>query len=324
MTTTVTVADVGHGNCALVRDGDFVALVDVAPGGVPLELLREEGISRVDVVVISHADEDHVGGLVNLLAQVEVREVWINGDAERAGRSWDVVRAALRAAQEEGRTSVRCAVEAGTELRSPSGRVVLKVLAPAGWNRLYGTGATPEDRHRNTANGMSAIVAVVVDGLTEFLLAGDADAQAFAGLTSVQVDLRAPVLVFPHHGGRAGPGATPAAFAADLCTAVQPSLVVFSVGRARKQFPREDVVKAVQASSAAHIACTQLTQACAVDVPGSDPTHLHPAAAAGRRRRACCAGTITRTFPPAGLLLMPILADHTAFVLAHAPTAMCR
>lgn len=324
MTASVTVADVGHGNCALIRDEGFVALVDVAPGGVPLELLRDAGLDRVDVVVISHADEDHVGGLVNLLAQFEVGEVWINGDADRAGHSWDAVRAALRAAQEQGRTAVRCSLEAGTELASPSGRVLLKVVAPAGWNRLYDTGSKPVGRQRNTANGMSAIVAVLVDGVTQVLLAGDADAQAFADLTNAGADLRAPLLVFPHHGGRAGPGMAPVVFAADLCRAVEPSLVVFSVGRSRRPFPRPDVVKSVQASSAAHIACTQLTQICAADLPAAQPTHLHPTAAAGRPGRECCAGTVVKAFPPPGAVLLPVLADHAAFVRASAPTAMCR
>jgi competence protein ComEC len=324
MTVSVMVVDVGHGNCALVRDGDFAVLVDVAPGGVPLELLREAGIDRVDAVVISHADEDHIGGLVNLLAQFDVREVWINGDAARAGHSWDAVRAALRAAQQQGKTSVRCSLEAGTEIASPAGRVLLKVVSPAGWNRLYETGSKPTGRQRNTANGMSAIVAVLVDGVTQVLLTGDADAQAFKDLTDAGADLRAPLLVFPHHGGRAGPGTPPEDFARDLCAAVEPSVVAFSVGRGRRPFPRREVVTAVRASSAAHIACTQLAQPCAADLPAADPAHLHRAPGAGRSGRSCCAGTLETTFGPAGRALLPVLADHRAFVEANAPTRMCR
>lgn len=325
MTVNVTVADVGHGNCALITDDGYVALVDVAPGAVPLRLLRDAGIGRVDVVVISHADQDHIGGLVNLLAQVEVGEVWINGDAARASHEWDAVRAALQIAQQQGRTVVRCALEAGAELASPSGRVVLRVLAPAGWNRLYDTGAKVAGRQQNTANGMSAVVAVRIDDTTQVLLAGDADAHAFADLTQAKADLRAPLLVFPHHGGLPGKGMTADDFARDLCGAVEPTLVVFSVGRSRKHFPRPEVVKAVQEASGAHIACTQLAQRCADQLPAVEPTHLHPtAAAAGRPHRACCAGTVEKTFASAGAALLPVLSDHTAFVQANAPTGMCR
>jgi len=321
VTVSVTVADVGHGNCALIRDGEFSALVDVALGGIPLELLRDAGVSRVDAVVISHADEDHVGGLTSLLAGFDVGEVWINGDAARAGHSWDAVRAALRAAQQSGRTSVRCALEAGAEIRSPSGRVVLKVLAPAGWNRLYDTGAKPAGRHRNTANGMSAIVAVEVDGAVQALLAGDGDAQAFRDLSDASADLRAPLLVFPHHGGLPGTGMAPALFAADLCAAVEPTVVAFSVGRPKTRFPRPEVVAAVKASGA-HVACTQLAVRCAAELPIALPAHLHNAAA-GKAGRACCAGTLELTFPGQGRQFLPLLSDHDAFVAANAPTRMC-
>lgn len=324
MTVSITIGDVGHGNCALLRDGDYCALVDVAPGAIPEALLRDAGISHINDVIISHADDDHLGGLPSLLRQFQVGRVWINGDGRRAGHTWDAARAALREVEESGSTVVRAGVAAGTDITSPSGRLLMKVLAPSGWNALYGTTSAPPDRPRNTANGLSAVVAVFVDGKMEALLPGDADSQAFADLYRISADLRAPLLVFPHHGGGAGLQEV-GAFAADLCTAVKPSLVVFSVGRGRQGFPRPAVVASVRsASPEAHVACTQLASQCADALPGIDPTHLHTMPAAGKSTRACCSGTLEIRYGEQGVTHLPLLSQHREFVETAAPSRMCK
>jgi competence protein ComEC len=324
VTVTVAIADVGHGNCAVVRDADYCAVVDAAPGGTAEQILSDYGVSRVDDVVISHADDDHLGGLPTLLLQFDVRRVWINQDAARSGRAWDAARAALRVAQASGRTTVHAGINEGTVIDSTNGCVRLRVLAPAGSTLLWSTGDAPPGARANNANGLSAIVAIEVFGTREALLPGDAEHDVFKQLNDASVDLRAPVLVFPHHGGRPG-SRDPAAFATDLCAAVEPEIVVFSVGRSPAGFPRPDVVAAVRAAApGAHVACTQLVKACAADTPASEPGHLHPLAAAGRPRSACCMGTFELAFPGAGRTSLPLVQDHAAFVRAAAPTRMCR
>ena len=56
---SVSVLDVGHGNCAVVLD-DRTVVVDAGPGATLLEFLQNEGVTEVEVVLISHADEDHI------------------------------------------------------------------------------------------------------------------------------------------------------------------------------------------------------------------------------------------------------------------------
>lgn len=59
----VVVLDVGQGSATLLRQGDATILVDAGPaGGRVLDRLAEQGVRRLDVLVLSHAAEDHTGG----------------------------------------------------------------------------------------------------------------------------------------------------------------------------------------------------------------------------------------------------------------------
>jgi len=154
-------------------------------------------------------------------------------------------------------------------------------------------------------------------------LTGDADSRAFKKLHASKANLRANILVFPHHGGLSN-GPTER-FAMDLCDAVQPEVVVFSVGRAKRGFPRSEIVAAVRSRSSAHVACTQLNVECAVRLPRDPSAHLHPtASAAGRTGGMCCAGTLEVDFSASAPSYSPSLSSHRQFVVSSAPTRMCR
>jgi beta-lactamase superfamily II metal-dependent hydrolase len=83
----VTFIDVGQGDSALIRDASgFDILIDggkTSAGPTVLALLREQGVDDIDVMVASHADADHIGGLISVLRDndIPVREVYFNGYA---------------------------------------------------------------------------------------------------------------------------------------------------------------------------------------------------------------------------------------------------
>src|SRR5580698_1144372 len=100
----VTILDVGHGNCTVLTD-DKVVVIDAGPGTTLLDFLEEEGINVVAVVLISHADEDHIKGLVSLLESqtVEVQLVRINSDGQRNSATWNDLMYVLDEANKAGR-----------------------------------------------------------------------------------------------------------------------------------------------------------------------------------------------------------------------------
>lgn len=68
--------DVGQGDAELLRDANgFNVLIDggdVDAGPVVLAYLRDNGIHNVDVLVASHPDADHIGGLVDVLEATDI------------------------------------------------------------------------------------------------------------------------------------------------------------------------------------------------------------------------------------------------------------
>jgi competence protein ComEC len=66
----IAACDVGQGDGVLVRDGDAVLMIDVGRRpGPAAACLDRLGISRVDLLVLTHYDADHVGGFEALVGR---------------------------------------------------------------------------------------------------------------------------------------------------------------------------------------------------------------------------------------------------------------
>ncbi len=326
MPFTVSILDVGHGNSAVVTMPGWVAIIDAGPGSALLSFLREQGINTVDEVLISHADEDHIGGLIALLASGEfrVRRVRLNSDAQKDSNIWNDLLIALDAAQRHGQidfSPVLTVAENGIFDHQP---IRLEILGPSTYLAGKGPGSTDRSGRTITTNSVSAVIRVSVDGRSLVLFPGDIDQIGLDELLyDRNLDPFAEVLVFPHHGGRAGQSDV-AAFSASISKAVRPQVVVFSIGRGRHATPLPEVIAAVRANiPAARIACTQLSDRCAAALPKNDPTHLNPVFARGRERSHCCAGSIVISECATVGTVLPTATDHEAFIRANAPNALC-
>lgn len=103
--TTVTVLDVGQGTAVVVNSGDRTLVYDTGGGDpdglntgvtVVLPFLRQQGISTLDTLIISHPDLDHSAGTAALLQALDVdrfrfggqRPVPEGGQPCLAGESW--------------------------------------------------------------------------------------------------------------------------------------------------------------------------------------------------------------------------------------------
>jgi competence protein ComEC len=213
----VVVLDVGQGDAILVRGaaGETV-LVDGGPDPVLLiRKLRQMGVDRIDLAVLSHPHADHVSGMVAALEGVPVGTLWHPGFVDGGPIFGELLEiAASRGIGVE-------VPEVGWQ--ADIGSVHLEVLGP---NRRY---ASPNDQ--------SLVLLATVEGHT-VLLPGDVEVIAQRELGTVH----AAILKVPHQG----------AATSDLAwlRAVQSTTAVISVGPNTFGHPSAEVVAALEEAGA--------------------------------------------------------------------------
>lgn len=318
------VLDVGHGNCAILRDTEAVTMIDCPRSPVSFETLDQLGIGTIDYLLISHADVDHIGGLTNLLKKVGIHHIYLNPDAGKRGKTWREIRTALHAAAQRG-TKVHAELTSTSPGSISSGQVQIDILAPSLKEALGGSSGEDSLGRPLTSNSMSAVVGLTHRSCRVALLPGDIDDVGLDNFRTEQKGIEAQILIFPHHGGTPG-SAHGQEFAQRLCEIVKPHLVIFSHGRNHLDNPREDIVQGVVlAVPDTHIMCTQLSRNCAKDLLSSDFSHLTDLPAAGYTSNICCGGTISIQLNGKETTYTPLRTTHRAFIdnKTKVPTPLC-
>jgi competence protein ComEC len=81
----ISFLDVGQGDATLIQDGGDAVLVDAGPPGDHIaSLLRGEGVRRLDLLIVTHAQADHDGGEPEVLARFPGTPV-VDGTRVHAG-----------------------------------------------------------------------------------------------------------------------------------------------------------------------------------------------------------------------------------------------
>lgn len=78
---SVTVLDVGQADAILIRQGGTVALVDCGLDERVVSALVRNNVHHIDAVFVTHWDEDHWGGLPDVLDQFSVGTIVVAADA---------------------------------------------------------------------------------------------------------------------------------------------------------------------------------------------------------------------------------------------------
>ena len=78
---SVTILDVGQADAILVRQGGTVALVDCGLDERVVTALVRNNVHHIDAVFVTHWDEDHWGGLPDVLEQFSVGTIAVAADA---------------------------------------------------------------------------------------------------------------------------------------------------------------------------------------------------------------------------------------------------
>jgi len=232
----VSFVDVGQGDATLI---DFpngqLALVDTGQGGRHPAARELRGLlaarrrSRIDLLVITHGHPDHYGGLPQLVGEIEIGELWLNGQLLTEEEDGAMARL-VSSAMAQG-TRVRFAPELCD--RNPRfGGADLEVLWPC--------------PRYDAALGLNdnSIAIRLGFGRRSFLLTGDLERESERLLVAAGRIQAADVLKVAHHGSRTS---TSPPFLA----AARPSLAVISSGAGNRYgHPSPDVVERLREAGA--------------------------------------------------------------------------
>ncbi|MHC4179744.1 MAG: ComEC/Rec2 family competence protein, partial [Planctomycetota bacterium] len=263
-------------------------------------------------------DKDHIEGVISLMESGQaIGRIRLNSDALKSSNLWKHLVYLL-----EG---FDCGAELTTQHSGifDQGEISIRVLAPRPALALIGPGGEDKKGRKLTSNSTSAVIKLVQNEQSVVLFPGDIDEVGLENLLEDNQDLTAPLMVFPHHGGKSGIRDL-AMFTRWLFDAVKPETVIFSIGRGKYDTPQPTIVSTLRESSAeVRVACTQLSKHCADELPSTLPNHLTVAYARGKERRECCGGTFTVSLDDPVPTLLPSREGHASFIRAVAPRALC-
>ena len=201
-TLRVTFLDVGQGDATIIElpEGQTV-LIDGGPAYARLDMGRavvgpylwDRGIHRIDHIIATHPQWDHVGGLPWVINTFEVGHYWSNG-MRREKPFFQRVQKAL----EEAGLREEIAWE-GHEILT-SGPCSLKVLNPPARKEITKAVRTSPQGGTNLNN--QSIVTGLDCGNHSFLFTADAEQAALWRLNQMPNGRTARVVKVPHHGAK--------------------------------------------------------------------------------------------------------------------------
>lgn len=202
----ITALDVGQGQSVCMLTPDFAALYDCggsnadAAGQHAAEFLLTAGVRRLDALVLSHYDEDHVGGVAQLLYRIGVDTIYLPDTGEGIeGRQ------RIEALAENYCVEL-CFVHEQTELPFSTGQ--LRILPPV----------------IDAGDNAGSLSILFSSGDYDMLATGDMDVYTENLLMHQYLLPDVELFVAGHHGSKHSSG-----FA--LLSAAQPETVFVSVGQ---------------------------------------------------------------------------------------------
>jgi competence protein ComEC len=208
------------------------------------EVLWSRGIRRLDVVALSHAHSDHMGGLPAVLRNFHPAELWVGNNPR--GAAYNAL------LDEAAGLHVRVrSLRAGDAF--PFGPAQVTVLAPF---RGYQPGAEPTNN--------DSMVLHVAYGATSVMLEGDAEAPVERAMLT-EPGLASTLLKVGHHGSRTSTQP-------EFLARVAPQWAVISCGRRNRYgHPRMEVLQELEAAKV-HTFSTDINGASCFRLDGRSTT----------------------------------------------------
>ena len=215
--------DVGQGDSILIQYDGKNCLVDAGDTHATDEVityLNSQSVSKIDLLIISHPDADHIGSMSKVIDNFDIGDVYMPPLSEDLTPTTNVYTNMLLSMSRKG-LKVDLA-EAGDTIKF--GDLSFKCVAPQG-----------EFASKNN----SSIAFKLEYGETSFLFTGDMEKESERSTLQRKYDVSADVLKVAHHGSASST-------TSEFLEAVSPRIAVISVGEDNKyKHPSEEVLEAL-------------------------------------------------------------------------------
>ena len=195
--------DVGQGDATLIKCDDMTLLIDAgenSQGTKVRSYLEKQGVERIDYVIGTHPDSDHIGGLDVVIYNFDCGTI-LMPDEKKDTKTYDDVIQTIK-----NKNYKITFPEVGKTYKFGEGEFT--IIAP---NKDY-------DDVNSDSIGI-----ILKYGETEFLFTGDAEEEAELDIVANGIDIHADVYKAGHHGSRTSS-------CDELLEAVKPKAVVVSCG----------------------------------------------------------------------------------------------
>lgn len=217
--------DVGQGDAIFLNfpDGRQI-LIDGGPNDKVVEKLNSTmpfWDRSIDIVVATHADSDHITGLVQVLKHYDVSVIIWNGVSAKTKifKEWEEAVLAEDTEVLVGQYGMRITL---------SDASFFEILHP-----LDSAGSGPAESEQNDLS----IVSRLVYGKDTFLFTGDVERGVEYKIASYVANIQSDILKIPHHGSKTSSSEL-------LLERVNPEIAIISVGRNNSYgHPREVILQ---------------------------------------------------------------------------------
>jgi len=200
-TLSVHFIDVGQGDAILIDHGTYEMLIDGGRWGDCADYIPSYVDGVLEVMVATHPDADHIGGLSNVLDAFDVKDIWVNGDTASTQTYIDFM-AKVNAEGAEVHQAQR------------GDQISLSTLT---FDVLHPTLPLGSDINENS------IVLGLSFGQVDFLFTGDVENGAEASMVAAGLIDDIDILKVAHHGSKYSSTAS-------FLNASQPEIAIYSAG----------------------------------------------------------------------------------------------
>jgi len=220
-----TCLDVGHGLAQVAQiPGYGTLLIDTGSlyqsnvgQRIVKPFLRYQGIARLRAIIVSHSDSDHINGVPELVDRNSVQILWANRHLLEQTSDWGPARTLSNFLEGQGRS-----------LRLLPPRID---AGPARIDILWPPAELPGEIEASDNN--RSVVARIEFAGRSIMICSDIERAAQRALLENHPNLRADVVISPHHGSKK-------TLDPDFLARLQPQIVITSC--ARSQYDQQRVV----------------------------------------------------------------------------------